>query len=367
MKICYVGTSAPRLVNLLGDMSDRGHEIHWITLGLPKYEIPDITLHSDPKLYDTPFIKRNLLSPYYFLLFKMKLKKISPDIVHSINVKWAGWFSVLSGFNNVIVTPQGGDVMIRPNVNSDFFHKWLRRYALSNAAVVTYGNDTMLKNIRRWTTPKKIFKYFAGVKFDLFDFKISPHELRQKLGIGNKKVVFSPRMFEQNSNLDIVLQTIPLVKKRFPNIVYIFTCHLEINNYSLRMKELIKELNIAGNCMFMNGIHPREMPNFYSISDVVISILSSDGMPATLLESMAMKKTLVISKIPSYLGLMRENYALMANHRDKQTTAKAIIKGLTQDEETAQMKEIAYNWVRQNADLKKLNATLEKLYFEIID
>jgi len=80
-----------------------------------------------------------------------------------------------------------------------------------------------------------------------------------------------------------------------------------------------------------------------------------------------MKKTLVISKIPSYLGLMRENYALMANHRDKQTTAKAIIKGLTQDEETAQMKEIAYNWVRQNADLKKLNATLEKLYFEIID
>ena len=225
----------------------------------------------------------------------------------------------------------------------------------------------MLNDIKHWAHPKRALEYFAGVKFDLFDFKISPHELRQKLGIGNKKVVFSPRMFEQNSNLDIVLQTIPLVKERFPDIVYIFTCHLEIDNYSLRMKELIKELNIDGNCIFMNGIHPREMPNLYSISDVVISILSSDGMPATLLESMAMKKTLVISKIPSYLGLMKENYALMVDHRDKQTTAKAIIKGLTQDEETAQMKETAYNWVAQNADIKKLNDSLEKLYLEIIE
>jgi len=55
----------------------------------------------------------------------------------------------------------------------------------------------------------------------------------------------------------------------------------------------------------------------------------------------------------------------MVDHRDKQTTAKAVIKGLTRDEETAQMKEIAYNWVRQNADIRKLNDSLEKLYYEI--
>lgn len=367
MKICYVGANAPRLVNLMGDMRHRGHEVHWIALSPPKYVIPNITVHNDIRPYGIPFMERNILAPYYFLRYKMKLKEISPDILHSINVKWAGWFSVLSGFKNVIVTPQGGDVMIRNNANSGFLNRWLRRYTLLNAAVVTYGNDTMLKEIKRWATPKKTLKYFAGVNFDLVNFKTSSHEIRQKLGIGNRKVVFSPRMFEANSNLDIVIQTIPLVKEIFPDVVYIFSCHLEINNYSLRMKELTKELNVAANSLFLKEIHPHEMPSYYSICDVVISLLSSDGMPATLLEAMAMKKTLVISKNPSYLELMNEKYALMVDHRDKETTAKAIIKGLKQDDETVQMKEIGYKWVSQNADIRKLNDSLERLYFDIID
>jgi len=366
MKICYVGASAPRLVNLMSDMRERGHEVHWIALSFPKYAISNITVHDDIRLYRLSFIKRNLLSSYYFVLFKMKLKEISPDILHSINVKWAGWFSVFSGFKHVIVTPQGGDVMMRHNANNGIFHRWMRRYTLLNAAAVTYGNDTMLKDINRCANPKKTLKYFAGVNFDLVNFETSSYEIGQKLNIGNRKVVFSPRMFDVNSNLDIVIQTIPLVKEVFPDVIYIFTCHLEINNYSLRMKELIKKLDVTENCLFLDQILPSEMAAYYSISDVVISILSSDGMPATLLETMAMKKTLVISKIPSYLGLMNKKYALMVPPRDVEATANAIIKGLTQDDETAQMKEIAYNWVSQNADIRKLNDSLERLYLEII-
>lgn len=367
MKICYVGASAPRLVNLIGDMRDRGHEVHWIAIDTPKYIFPNIDIHDSIKLYGRSFLGRNLLAPYYFFLFKKKVNLISPDILHAINVGWAGWFSVLSGFKNAIVTTQGGDVMIRQNMNNDLIHKWLRSYTLQHAAVVTYGNDTMLNDIKLWACPKRAFKYFAGVNFDLINFTKPQNKLRKKLNIENRKVVFSPRTFVPNSNIDIVIQTIPIVKKSFPDVVYIFTYHVENNAYSSRMNELIGELDVAGNCMFLEEVRPNEMASYYSISDVVISILTSDGMPATLLESMAMKKTLVISKIPSYLGLMNENYALMVDHRDKQTTAKAVIKGLTQNNETAQMKEIAYNWVRQNADLKKLNASLEKLYFEIID
>jgi glycosyltransferase involved in cell wall biosynthesis len=366
MKICYVGDNAPRLVNLMSDQRDRGHTVHWIALSFPKYEIPNIVIHHDIRLLTLPRTKRALLVPYYFWFFKMKIKEISPDILHSINVRWAGWFSVFSGFKNVIVTPQGGDVMIRPNTKHDSFNKWMRKYTLSKAAAVTYGNGTMLKAISHWATPKKTLRYFAGVNFDLFNHKTSPIKIRRKLDIGRRKVVFSPRMFDTNSNLDILIQTIPMVKKKIPDVLYIFSCHFEINKYSLRMKELIKQLNVDNNCLFTIDIHPQKMPSYYSISDVVISILSSDAMPATLLEAMAMKKLLVISKIPSYMELMNDKFALTVDLRDKEATAKAIIKGLTEDTETAQMKAAAYNWVRKNANIRKLNDELEKLYFDII-
>jgi glycosyltransferase involved in cell wall biosynthesis len=347
-------------------MRDRGHEVHWVALNIPKYVIPNITIHNSVRLYGRSLIGRYLLTPHIFFLFKKKIKQISPDIVHAINVEWAGWFSVLSGFKKVVVTTQGGDVMIRQNMNNHFIKRWLRSYTLQNAAVVTYGNDTMLDYIKLWGSPKRVFKYFAGVNFELTHFKTSSHELREELGVGYRRVVFSPRMFETNSNIDILIQTIPLVKKRFPDVIYIFATHYEISNHSLRMKELIKKLDVEGSCLFVGEILPSEMARYYALSDVVISILSSDGMPATLLETMAMKKTLVLSKIPSYLGLINDNYALMAKLRDKQSTANAIIKGLTQDEETTQMKETAYHWVKQNADLINLNDKIEKLYFEIV-
>lgn len=347
-------------------MRYRGHKVHWIALSKPKYAIPDIKVHNSLRIADKAFIKRNLLALYYFRCFKKKLKEISPDVAHSINVKWAGWFSVLSGFKNVIVTPQGGDVMTRQSANNDIIHNWLRKYTLLNAAAVTYGNDAMLKDINRWATPKKTVKYFAGVNFDIYNFKKSSVEIPHKLGIENRKIVFSPRMFEINSNLDTLIRTIPLVKKSFPDVVYLFACHLEINQYSNQMHELIRQLDVSENCIFLNEIHPHDMPNYYYISDTVVSILSSDAMPATILESMAMKKNLVLTKIPSYQDLMPGKYALMVKVKDKEETANAIIKSLIHNDDVKNMELTAYNWVRENANVRKLNDRLENLYFEII-
>lgn len=367
MKICYVGASAPRIFNLLSDMQDRGHEVHWIALDIPKYIIPNITLHNSTRLYGRSVIGRCLLTPYLFFIFLLKIKQISPDIVHAINVEWSGWYSVLSGFKNVIVTPQGGDVMIRNNTKNDILHKYLRRYTLLNAAGVTYGNDTMLNSICHWATPRRTLKYFAGVNFDALNFREHQCSARGKLSIGkNRKVVFSPRTCVPNSNIDIVIKTIPIVKKEFPSVIYVFAFHVESNDYLSKIKKMIGELNVEESCMFLKKVNINEMSSYYSISDVVISILSSDGMPATLLESMAMKKTLVLSQIPSYLELMNKEFALMVDHTDKQKTAEAIIKGLRQDDKTVKMQEIAYNWVKQNADFRKLNDSLEKFYSQLV-
>lgn len=367
MKICYVGSNSPRLANLMRDMRDRGHEIHWIALDIPKYLLRDVSIHNQISLYSKSFVYRNFLAVFYFILFYFKVRKITPHVIHAINIKWSGWFSVLTRLKNVIVTTQGGDVMASQNVATDLFHKWLRRHTILNAAVVTYGNNTMLKDINRWASPKRSFKYFAGVNLQLYNFKKSFLAVKEKHDILHRKVVFSPRMFEQNSNLDTVINSIPIVKRIFPNVLYVFVTHQEIDNYSIMMKNLINNLNVADNVLFLNEVPPNEMPAYYSISDVVISILTSDGMPATLVEAMAMKVPLIISKNSSYQEIMKKPYALMVDHRNKKEVADAIVKLISNYDGLEKMKETAYAWVLKYANSKKLNDDLEKLYFELVD
>lgn len=367
MRICYIGGNAPLLYRLIDDMKNRGHEVYWICLDIPSHKIEGISIHREVSFFCSKLKRRNVFMFYYLMVFNRIIRKISPDIIHAINVKWAGWFSVLSKVKPVIVTAQGGDVMLRRHYDRDFIRTWLRKYTLKNADVVTYGSEVMLRDIKFWAKPKRSFKYFQGVNFEKFNFDLAPVDLFKKLNLGDKKIVFSPRMYESNSNIDIIIQTIPIVKRYFPNVIYMFCTHLEINNYSNKMKKLIAELNVEDYCLLLDKIPSHEMVNYYAISQLVLSILSSDGYAAaTLMESMAMKKILVLTKIPTYLEIMSQNYALMVNPRDIKATANAIIRGLSNDKSLESMRKRAYEWVRKNGNSRVLNDNIEKLYEELI-
>jgi glycosyltransferase involved in cell wall biosynthesis len=346
-------------------MRGQGHDIHWIALSYPKFEIPGIIVHHNLNLYEKNFFKRNLLAPYYLIFFKRTIRKIAPDIIHAINIKWAGWFSALNAPKNVIVTPQGSDVMLRPGLKNDLIHKYLRKYTLKKADLVTYGNNTMLRDIHFWATPKRTYKYFAGVDFNVMDFNIDTSKMKRKLGIENRKIVFSPRTFDPNSNIDLIIKTIPIVRKAFENVLYIFIRHQERKAYTAEIMALTEELDVKGNCMFLRTVEPEKMANFYSIADLIVSIVSSDGMPATLFEAMAMKTIMVLSNIPSYLELMDDEFALIINRYDKLEIADAIMKGLSHTKEVTDMVDVGYKWAWKNANIQKLNASLELIYYKM--
>jgi glycosyltransferase involved in cell wall biosynthesis len=107
------------------------------------------------------------------------------------------------------------------------------------------------------------------------------------------------------------------------------------------------------------------MPLYYGFSDLIISILTSDGMPATILESMAMKKPLLVSKIETYEEISKDcNNMMFANLRDINSTANGIINGIKNNNNAIINR--AYNWVLDNGNAIKLNNELEKLYKKLI-
>ena len=366
MRICYVGGNEPLLIRLMEYMAGRGHKIHWISLGYPQYEIDNVVIHNKLSFFNTNYKKRNTFLPYYFFLFKSIVNRISPDLIHAVNVKWAGWFSVLFKSRPVVVTTQGSDVMLRESVDRDIIRMYLKNFVIKRADVVTYGSKKMLEDILYWAQPMNTLQYFSGVNFNQFDWIKTNSSLKEKLGLSRKNVVFSPRGFVPNSNLDIIIRSIPRVIIDRPDTIFVFGNHYGTVDYKESILDLAKRLDVIDHCLFLGHIPLHDMAAHYSISDVVVSILSSDGMPSTLLEAMAMKKPLVISDIPTYLELMDNDYALIVKPRSVTLTAEAIIKALSCDEEVEKIVRISYDWVKSNADRNRLDERLEKLYNNII-
>lgn len=366
MKICYVGFNAPLLIRLMNYMCTKGHEVHWICLDKPIKVNKGIIIHNEFSFFLSNTLRRNLFVIKHFIKFKKIIKNISPDIIHAVNIKWAGWFAVFSNFNPVIVTAQGQDVMLSQNCDMDFIRMYFRKITLTNAAVITYGSSAMLDDILKWATPQNTVKFMEGVDLATFNYLQSVSYLRKRLGLIGKRVIFSPRMFDENSNLDIIVSTIEKIKNEFPEVVYLFAYHLEINNYSSKLYSLIKEKDLERNCIIIKNIPMNEMPKYYALSDVVLSILASDGYPATVLETMAMRIPIILTKIPTYLEFFKnEKHALFVNIRNVDETTKAIKLTLTNDSMITSIKENAFDWIQENAIEEKCNNAIVKIYEQV--
>ncbi len=376
MKICYVSGNAPRVFKLMKDMVNRGHEVCWIPLNTPKFYVEGVNIYDALVTKDQSYIKKVLWTVIIYFKFRKLIHQVKPDIVHAINIRKAGWLAVLSKFDTVIVTPQGGDVMVKER---DYFHltffkrwlkksfidQWLRVNTIKNAKIITFGNQTMLKAIHEWAKPRQTFKYFQGVDFEVMKGHQMPQGLKEELGLGQSKIVFSPRMFNSNSNIDIVIKSIPQVAQVYPNVKFIFLCHLGVDSYFSKLKLLADELNVNDHCLFMDEVKSDEMYNYYAISDVVVSLLSSDGMPATVLEVLAMKKPQVLSNIPIYQEVFSD-FVSMTELRDPNSTSESIISSIEAGNHISKKLERGFSWVENHADQKLLNDNLEDLYRKVI-
>jgi glycosyltransferase involved in cell wall biosynthesis len=151
----------------------------------------------------------------------------------------------------------------------------------------------------------------CGVDPDCFNSNVKKKVFRKKYKISNDtKIVFSPRSLTPLYNIDIIIQSIPIVKKEIPDVMYIFT-GLHTNDLQ-KLVKLAASLDIGENIEFVGSVNWIEQMKYYYIdSDLVISIPSSDSWPASVLEAMACGIPVIISELPWYKGIFDENEDLV--------------------------------------------------------
>lgn len=296
-------------------------------------------------------------------IFKVRwlTRKMEIDIIHILGMRYAFCLPFVKSKKKIIESC-GCDILNWPEkyFAIRFAYKFLYKfvdgviqdYKLIQELAIKYGAPTKHNEVIEF-----------GIDFDVFNLNIETQIARKRLNIENEKMVFSPRGFDEVYSIDTIIKSIPIVRKTFPNVRYVFCNHL--GNSGSEYKQLAEELQVRENIIFTGFLdNEKDMPYFYASADVVVSVPLSDSYPRSVCEAMACGTHVIISDLPWYHGKFKKNQDLITIPvKDEKALAKAILLVL-EGEEIIDIQS-AYNKVKQNMDTNILSEKMERFYCKL--
>ena len=323
---------------------------------LKQKEVPGLKTIELPynPLIRIPFVKR--------FMYAKEIKRITQK--YNIDV-----FYVISALNSLYLKSskakknfleiQGSDVLKTPDkfpILKKFY-----RYYWKFADGMTQDSE-IAKNKATAYMPKNILNETIeiGVNFNIFNEKVEQGIVREKYSLKQRPIIFHSRGERPVYNVEIIIESIPLVKKYFKDVCYIFTGNL--SSLSKNTVKFIEDNNLKDNIIFTGFIdHSSEMKYYYADADCTLSIPSSDSSPFSVYEAMAMKTPVIVSDLPWFIGKFTPGkHFLTIPDRNTQLLSEATIKMLKNEIQLDL--EDAYKIVFNSINMEKENKRLFQLF-----
>jgi glycosyltransferase involved in cell wall biosynthesis len=198
----------------------------------------------------------------------------------------------------------GGDVCGTEWRPIGFPERVLTPLAFKKADLITSWSRQMAKVIKpycRTTTP--IVFVHGGIDFQQFHPGPKPGYLLEKWDLpGDSRIAFSPRIMRPLSNIEQIAHAAVSVSRRCPNVYFLFASppYAVDIEYEKVIQKVVSDAGIMRNVRFIGDVPHGEMPDYYRLADITVSIPSTDGTPMSVLESMASGTPVVVANIPDY-------------------------------------------------------------------
>ena len=277
------------------------------------------------------------------------------DVLHAHFVYMRGWSAALAKLHAeqshtpLVMTLLGSDIYLPVRHYRSAFHLWrdkaLNRFALQQADWITGASTDLCKQAKQMVG-KQIPINWTPIGTDLRLFhpghRSGPHgsatvqSLRGSLDISDSAyVVLSPRQVTPTYNIDVIIDAFAdVVSKRLhPEMVLVLKDTVantpERKAYVAKLKRQIKTLDIEPNVRWVTHVPFEQMPAFYAMADVAITIPKTDGFPVTLFEAMACLTPIITTDLPSYQPVVvAEESALIVPNRHGVVQSKDITQAL---------------------------------------
>lgn len=263
-----------------------GHEVVWISLAPSIFEpLPNVRY----------FELKRASGLFRLICVALKIRKIvadcQPDILHVHSVGTYGVIGLLSGFDPIVATPWGSDLIYGQTslIKRPFIVRILRR-----AAVITCDALHVRDGIMYFGIPtERIHVINFGIDAERFSPRPLSPAIRIANDLGDAPAVISLRNFEPVYDIASLLKAVPKVLDKYPSTRFMLVGH---GTLEMELKVLASQLGIDHAVRFVGFVPNDQLPETLCSMDVYVSTSLSDaGIAASTAEAMACGLPVVVS------------------------------------------------------------------------
>ncbi len=366
LKIVHIGNpSAFKNISICKYFAQKGHSIHFIPTSPIENQEEGITYHS----LDFNSLRFGVARRFYRI--RKLIHKIKPDIVHAHHGHGPGWIGAIANYHPLILHAFGSDVLPEQGGVDKLRHKLLTKLALRRSDKIIVTGKHMIDSIVKVfnISSSKIIWLPRGVDLNLFKPEGFSH-YKKEIGLTNEfPIVFSPRyLLDSVYNIDIIFESIRLVKEKYDNVLLLQLINDEQYNSSKAKSILdtIKKSNLQKNIKLISMVNNIEMATLYNISDMCVSVPSSDGFPVTILEASGCGTPFIVSDLPYVREYIEHSVnGLIVPVRDTKALTNAIIT-LADDSKLREMFSLANVEKVKEYDVNNCMQALLDIYYKEI-
>jgi glycosyltransferase involved in cell wall biosynthesis len=299
--------------------------------------------------------------------FLRLLRRCRPDIVHvHFAYGYLGWLAGLFGARPLVVSVMGGDVLFEEQGQPTPLGRWLTVNLLRRADFITAKSHHLIRTLDELGgfggKSERIVWGVAPGRFRPQD----PAPLRRRLGLApHRRVILSPRILRPLYRVHLVVEAMAIVRRHCPDALLLVTEYAGDRDYRAEIARLIDRLGLQGCVAFCGQVRYEDMPAYYSLAEIAVAVPSSDGLPQTLLESMACGTPNILSRLARYEEIVRHGESAYFVEPNPADIAAGIIRLLDEPALRARLAERAWHIVRAEADLTAQAARVERRYQEL--
>ena len=185
---------------------------------------------------------------------------------------------------------------------------------------------------------------------------IDPNFYKDQFGVEGKRVLLTFGLLSPNKGIENVLQALPSVTKKHPDVTYIIlgATHPSIlkahgEEYRLSLQQLVHKLNISDHVIFQNRfVELKELCEFLGTADIYVTPYLEEAQitSGTLAYAMGTGKAVISTPYWYATEMLAEGRGIIVQFKNSEAMAEQIIDLLDDDVRRNAMRKKAYTFSR---------------------
>lgn len=347
--------------NIAKFLSDRGHEVHVITIKdrkEKKFEIMEnFYVH---RIKFTRLFTYTFGEMLYYLKILFIVKKSNIEVIHVQMIRHGRAGVLIKKLAGIpfVVSPQGSDIY----KSSIYFKKTIAKFVFKNADVVIALTNNMKKEIQK-IYKRKVVIVPNGVDIRQFE-NLDKGKIRKELKISKqKKVILFVGRLHSIKGVKYLIQAIKIILNKDKNVKLLIVGD---GDERKNLENLCKNLNLENHVTFVGEVSPEKVPKYMVASDIFVLPSLSESFGIVNIQAMYCGLPIVATNV----GGIPENVidqinGFLIEPRNEYQIAEKVILLLNNNElrekisENNKEKASNYSWERVVEKLEKLYETIK--------